>query len=313
MIRPHNLADVVRRILLLVVIVVVGIVLWRNWDEVAPQISAVSPTAWVAAGAAALISPFLTLMGWRRVLADLGSPLSPANAASVFMVGQLGKYVPGSLWSVLVAAEVARRLGVPRQRTAVVGLITLAMALLTGIGLGVPALPAMADLGERTMLILLGVSAVVMMVVLYPAVLNRLIDTGLRMIRRGPLTHPLSGPAIFQMALWFLLSWVATGVAMWVLARELVEPGGDTAYLALVCITGFPLATSLGMLSVFIPAGAGVREGLLVVLLVGLLTAPAAAAVAILVRFLTVVTDVVWALAGWAWGRVHRLTGPVEG
>ncbi|MBC7310618.1 MAG: UPF0104 family protein, partial [Tetrasphaera sp.] len=65
--------------------------------------------------------------------------------------------------------------------------------------------------------------------------------------------------------------------------------------------------------SVFIPAGAGVREGLLVVLLVGLLTAPAAAAVAILVRFLTVVTDVVWALAGWAWGRVHRLTGPVEG
>jgi len=311
-IRTRNLADIVRRILLLLVVITVGIVLWRNWDEVAPQISAVSPGAWLAAAVLALLSPFLTMLGWRRVLADLGSQLSPANAASVFMVGQLGKYVPGSLWSVLVQTEMARRLNVPRRRTAVVGLIAIAMALLTGVGLGLPAIPALADLGERTTLVLLGLSAVGLVVVLYPPVLNRLIGAGLRLIRRGSLEHDLSGAAIVQMAVWFLLSWVATGAAMWVLARELVEPGADTPYLWLVCITGFALASSLGMLSIVIPAGAGVREALLVILLVGMLSAPAAAAVAILVRFLTVITDIVWALSGWLWGRAHRLTGPVE-
>lgn len=312
MIRTRNLADVIRRVLLLLVVITVGVVLWRNWDEVAPQISAVSPGAWAAAAVMALISPFLTMLGWRRLLADLGSTLSPANAASVFMVGQLGKYVPGSLWSVLVQTEMARRLEVPRRRTAVVGLITIAMALLTGVGLGLPAIPALADLGERSTLILLGLSAVALLVVLSPPVLNRLIGAALRLIRRGPLEHDLSGAAIVQMALWFLLSWIATGVAMWILARELVEPGADTPYLALVCITGFALASSLGMLSIVIPAGAGVREALLVILLVGMLSAPAAAAVAILVRFLTVITDIVWALSGWLWGRAHRLTGSVE-
>jgi len=298
---------------LLLITITVALVLWRNWGTVAPQISAVSWPAWLGAATAALASPLMAMLGWRRVLADLGSPLTRANAASVFMVGQLGKYVPGSIWAVLVQTEIARRLGVPRQRTAVVGLITIAMALLTGVGLGVPAVPALADLGERTTLSLLGVSAVGLLVVLYPPVLNRLIDTGLRIIRRGPLAHPLSGAAIIQMAFWLVLSWVMTGIAMWLLARELVEPGGDTAYLGLVCVTGFALASSLGMLSIIIPAGAGVREAFLVVLLVGMLTAPAAAAVAILVRFLTVVVDVVWALSGWLWGRAHRLTGPVEG
>lgn len=312
MIRTRSLADIIRRILLLLVIIAVGIVLWRNWDEVAPQISAVSPGAWAAAAVLALISPFLSMLGWRRVLADLGSPLSRANAASVFMVGQLGKYVPGSLWSVLVQTEMARRLGVPRRRTAVVGLISLAMALLTSVGLGLPAIPALVNLGERTTVVLLALSAVVLVVVLYPPVLNRLVGTGLRLIRRGPLEHDLSGAAIMQMSAWFLLSWTVTGTAMWVFGRELVEPGADTAYFALVCVTGFALASAIGMLSIVIPAGAGVREALLVILLVGMLTAPAAAAVAILMRFLTVLADIVWALSGWLWGRAHRLTGPVE-
>ena len=79
-----------------------------------------------------------------------------------------------------------------------------------------------------------------------------------------------------------------------------------------MCVTGFALASAIGMLSIVIPAGAGVREALLVILLVGMLTAPAAAAVAILMRFLTVLADIVWALSGWLWGRAHRLTGPVE-
>lgn len=312
MVRPRNLPDLIRRVLLVLVILTVGFVLWRNWDEVAPQISAVSPGAWAAAAVMALVSPFLTMLGWRRVLADLGSPLSRANAASVFMVGQLGKYVPGSLWSVVVQTEMARRLGVPRRRTAVVGLVSIAMALLTGVGLGLPAIPALADLGERTTLVLLALSAVALVVVLYPPVLNQLVGACLRLIRRGQLEHPLSGAAIVQMAGWYLLSWTATGIAMWLLGRELVEAGADTPYFALVCVTGFALASSLGMLSIIIPAGAGVREALLVILLVGMLTAPAAAAVAILVRFLTVLADIVWALSGWLWGRAHRLTGPVE-
>lgn len=303
-----RLIDAIRRVLLVVVITAVSLVLWRNWDEVAPHLGAISPQAWALAAGAAILSPALTMLGWRRVLADLGSPLSLGNAAGVFLVGQLGKYVPGSVWSVVVQTEMAARSGVPRRRTGVVGLITLAMALLTGVLLGLPAVPALVNLGEGTSLALVGLACLAMVIALYPPLLNKAIDRALRVIRREPLEHELSGRAIVAMALWFVLSWLCTGVAVWAFARDLAGSGADPAYLALVCISGFALASAVGMLSIILPAGVGIREAVLVVLLAGLLTAPAATAVVILARFLTVIADVVWALAGWLWARSHQLT-----
>lgn len=302
-----RLIDGIRRVLLVVVGLAVVLVLWRNWDEVAPHLGAISAQAWAAAAAAALLSPFLTMLGWRRVLADLGSPLSLGNAAGVFLVGQLGKYVPGSVWSVVVQTEMAARSGVPRRRTGVVGLITMSMALLTGVLLGLPAVPALVDLGEGTSLALVGLACVGMVVALYPPFLNRAIDRALRLIRREPLEHALSGRAITTMAVWFVLSWMCTGAAVWAFAHDLTE-GTGSAYLALVCISGFALASAVGMLSIVLPAGVGIREAVLVLLLAGLLTAPAATAVVILARFLTVIADVVWALVGWLWARSHALT-----
>ena len=61
----------------------------------------------VLALAFGIASPALSMLGWRALLADLGSPLHVAPASGVFLVGQLGKYLPGSVWSVLAQAEIA--------------------------------------------------------------------------------------------------------------------------------------------------------------------------------------------------------------
>lgn len=305
-----RVVDAIRRVLLVVVMTAVTLVLWRNWDEVAPHLGAVSPQAWAAAVGAALLSPFLTMLGWRRVLADLGSSLSLGNAAGVFLVGQLGKYVPGSVWSVVVQTEMAARCGVPRRRTGVVGLIAILMALLTGVVLGLPAVPALVNLGQGASLALVGLACLAMAVALFPPVLNRGIDKALRLVRREPLEHDLSGRAVVAMGSWFVLSWLCTGVAVWSFARDLAGPDTDAGYLALVCVSGFALASVVGMLSIVLPAGAGIREAVLVILLAGLLTAPAAAAVVILARFVTIVADVFWAAVGYLWARSRLPAGP---
>ena len=61
------------------------------------------------------------------------------------------------------------------------------------------------------------------------------------------------------------------------------------------------------MFSIIVPAGVGVRDGVLVLLLATQMPFSAAAAVVVVARFLTVVGDVVWAAAGWLWGRTHHL------
>ena len=53
-------------------------------------------------------------MGWRVLLEDLGTHLALPPASSVFLVGQLGKYLPGSVWTVVAQAEMGAQLAVPR-------------------------------------------------------------------------------------------------------------------------------------------------------------------------------------------------------
>ena len=57
-------------------------------------------------------------------------------------------------------------------------------------------------------------------------------------------------------------------------------------------MTGYALSVSLGMLTIVLPAGLGAREGLLTIILSVAMPAPAAAAVAIVSRFIVTIIDV---------------------
>ena len=82
------------------------------------------------------------------------------------------------------------------------------------------------------------------------------------------------------------------------------EPHPD---LALAALTGYALSVSLGMLIIILPAGLGAREGLLTLILSAAIPTPAAAAVAILSRFIVTAVDVLAALVGWLYARSHHL------
>ena len=72
-------------------------------------------------------------------------------------------------------------------------------------------------------------------------------------------------------------------------------------------MTGYALSVSLGMLTIVLPAGLGAREGLLTLILSTAMPTPAAAAVAIMSRFIVTIVDVVAALGGWLYARSHHL------
>ena len=115
------------------------------------------------------------MLGWRVILRDLGSDLHLAPASGVYFVGQLGKYLPGSLWSVLVQADIASHLKVPRRRTAVTGLLALGLSLLTGLLVGLPAASFLLrrDADAFSWWVLLAIPLVVVLCV--PRLLNAII------------------------------------------------------------------------------------------------------------------------------------------
>lgn len=295
---------VVRVSVAVLTLVAVGYAVVTNWSAVSVHVEQISVGTFLLATLAALAGTWLTMLGWRVLLADLGSPLHLAPASGVYFVGQLGKYLPGTLWSVLVQADLASSLQVPRRRTAVAGLLALGFSLLTGVAVGLPAASYLirreADGFDWWTLLALPVVAVL----LVPRLLNRLIAVLFRLLRREPLEHDLSGRAVLRVVGLFVLVWLTFGVHTLLLARAVA---GDEPHphLAVAALTGYALSVALGMATVILPAGLGAREGLLTLVLATAIPTAAAGAVAIVSRFIVTILDVTCALFGWLYARRH--------
>jgi uncharacterized membrane protein YbhN (UPF0104 family) len=300
--------ELFRLVLAVLVVTGVGYALAANWSAVTGELRRAHPGALALSFGLALLAPILTLMGWRRLLADLGTPLHLAPASGIFFIGQLGKYLPGSVWSVLAQAEMGARLRIPRRRSGVVGLISIGMAAATGLLVGLPSLPILVSREATSGLWVSVLLMVPILVVLFsPRLLNWFIAVGLRLLRRDPLEHRLSGRAIVETVGWFILAWCSTGAHLMVLTRSIGAGSLSARDLVLGAGCGYCLAAVLGMASFLLPAGVGVREGLLVLILSPFLDAAGAAAVVVLSRFLLTVGDLFWALVGFSWARSHHL------
>jgi uncharacterized membrane protein YbhN (UPF0104 family) len=253
------------------------------WTEV-QRLSAPVVLLALVANLAALIC---SMMVWRSLLADLGSKLSLPEAWRIMFIGQLAKYVPGSIWPVVAQTELGADRGIPRGRSAVSVLLGYAVMTCTGGVVAAVTLPfTAAGSFDRYFWVLFAVPVV--LVVLSPPVLNRLFGLLLRLLRRSPLQRGLSVQGLSRTMVWALASWFCNGLMTYVLMRELA---GDSRGTLLVSVGGYALAWVAGFVAVFAPAGAGVREAVMVAVLSTRTTGAIALTVALVTRALGVVSD----------------------
>jgi glycosyltransferase 2 family protein len=297
----------VSTVLVLVVVAAFGWALHGQWDDIVEQLKRQHPAVVVAALLVALAGVFMSFLLWRGTLVVLGSSLPRRPAARLFFLTQLGKYLPGAVWPVLAQMRMGRDLGVPRQRMGLAFLLTLGLSTLVGILVGVAALPALLQAEGRV--VLLGLLAVpVLLALLVPRVLNGLLERALRLLRRPGLEMPSSGRDMTRGVGWAIAFWIVYGGHVWVLAVGL---GADPWRTLPVAIGGFAIAFSLGPLLVVLPAGAGVREAVMVLLLHSVLSTSEATAVALTSRGILMATDGLLALAAGVTRRGLGATEPV--
>jgi glycosyltransferase 2 family protein len=273
-----------------------------QWGAVRPLLGQLSPGVLAGALAAVLGGILATFLCWRAVLADLGGRLLVVAGARVFFLGQLGKYLPGSLWPVLAQMELGRDHQVPERTSGSAVGVFLLVLVGTGLVVAAAATPLLGPDAVHAYWWLLAVLPLSLLV-LAPPVLNRLLGLVMRMARRPPLPAPLSARGILAAAGWALVSWLAYGLHVWVLAGQF----GAGGLPLLARATGaFAAAWCAGFLLVIVPAGAGVREAALVLLLGGVLIRPEATVVAVVSRLLFVVGDLGWGAAALLAGRRAR-------
>ncbi len=284
---------------------VIVVVLAGQWQEVRPLLGRLSAPSVLAAMAAVLVGIAATFLSWRAGLTDLGVRLHLTGGMRVFFLGQLGKYLPGSIWPAVTQMRLGRDYQVPQRASGAAVVVFMLMVIGTGLLVGVPVIPLLGAgaTDEYHWLVLVLPLA---MVLAAPPVLNRLIALALRVARRPPLPAPLSFGGILRVAGWSIGAWLLYGLQVFVLARQLGANGGWL--LLLQCTGAFAVAFASGPLLLVVPAGAGVREAALLLLLGPTITAPRAAVIAVVSRLLFIVGDLAWGGAAVlaARRRTHR-------
>jgi glycosyltransferase 2 family protein len=289
--RTSRSRELLSSLMLVLVLAAVVVVVSRNWQAFIDSINKVGVGGFALSLAAALVGVVATYLQWRSVLIGLDVRFGLLDGAQVFFVSQLGKYLPGSVWPVVMQMEAGRRRGANRKTMLAANLITVVLSICVGVVLAGLLLPFSSPAALHRFWWAL--AALPLLVILaHPRSLPFLLDRLLKLLGRAPLDVRMSGLATSTAIGWAALSWVALGAHLAVLAAAIGKP--SLGLLAL-CIGGMALAVSAGLLFLPAPAGAGMREIVLGFVLVTALTSGQVVAVVIASRVIMLLADLLLA------------------
>jgi len=278
---------------LFVVAVLIARAVQRNWAEFrALDVNLQPQPAWLALSALAVfLSYALFIGGWRRLLAGWGHRLGIAPAARIWTLSNLGRYLPGKIWSIAGLVVLAQRAGVQGAVAAASAVAFQALVLGTGVAVVAAAMP------RATSPLRLAVGLVVALASLGAlawAPASRRLSKVMNTAR--PLT-PLPLSAVGLGGAYILAGWLAYGLSFWLFARGLVS----APELSVVTAAGiFTFSYVLGTLALFAPGGIGVREVVLISLLAPVVGSGGAIAVSVGSRILLTLTEASAALISLA-------------
>lgn len=272
------------------VAVFLGVALVRNWAAVRSDLQALSWVDLMASGVAGALAVTCSGLGWRVVLSGLGERVPVHPALTIFLAGQLGKYVPGSVWTAAIQADLGRRRSIAGSTMLVSYVVALMIAVATGGLVGLLVLLGAGAPRAMALWILL-LAAIVGAALVRPGWMNRGLRWAFTRAGRTPPPVELPGRALAASVAWLIACWGFFGLHAWLLARPLGAGAADLA----PTVGAFALAFVAGLLVVPLPAGAGVREGVLVATLASSVGAPAALTVSLVSRLVLLGVDVVMA------------------
>lgn len=236
-----------------------------------------------------LVTYLLLIDTWRRVVLDAGETLSARDAARIWFVSNLGKYVPGKIWSIAAMTVMARQSGVSPLMAAGSSVLVTLVSTLAGIGV---VLVAGAQAVDRPVLAaLLGISIAAALIAI-PTTLP-LGGKLLRKVTGREITLPsISASTIWMTTIRSVAAWIAYGLAFQIFVHAILgsSGGATSSYIAV-----YAASYIIGFLALFAPGGAVVRESAMIagMLRLGLSGQADALAVAVASRLWLTATELV--------------------
>lgn len=303
---------IARVVLVVLVVLAAGWQVYANWGEVARTVTDLQWHRVALAFVALLIGITLSTISWMIIVDDLGRPIGLGRGSQIFLVGQLGKYLPGSVWAYILQLELGRRAGLARARVFTATVFNLAIIVVAALLAGAMAVGPLVNRSPRLdWLPWLYLALPFALAMLHPKVLTALANFGFRVLRRPRPDHPIGLRTVALSLLSALGCYLAYGVHLWLLADTWQ---GLTFEPLFLCIGTMAIAMIAGLVAFMLPSGVGAREFVIIAALTPLVGIGPATAYAAVSRLQFVLADLLTAggaagLAVWSERRRGHYSG----
>jgi hypothetical protein len=269
----------------------IGRILYRQWRQVRDfdwhfdafylLLSFVATSTWF------FVRPYL----WRFLVAHFDRTIPYRESIRIWVLAELSRYVPGTVWQYFSRIYLAGQWGVPAAAALTSALMELLLMALAAIPLVLWRLEEILPIvGPAQRVLLLGFP-IAAALVLQPAVLNRLARLLLPRLKLDYVPIHLRFREILSLWALCLALWISFGTGFLFFVRSLA-PFELSRGVSLV--SNYAASWLIGM-TLLAPGGIGVREGVLGVLLAKLFPEGTAVLIAVLSRLWLILLELFWA------------------
>jgi uncharacterized membrane protein YbhN (UPF0104 family) len=282
-----------KRIATTAIIVVVFFFLVRslilNWSKIPFERIQFNVLLLVLSFCALILYFMLYSKSWQAIMQALGAPIAFSQSIWMIATTQIGKYLPGKVWYIVGRVYVGRKADLEGKKLTLSMVLELGLVYITG-GIIFAFATLIAGDYETTWLIISVILTIAAIIVLHPRILGRVSNFFLRIMKKPEIQITLTYRQISQISLYFFGIWIAQIVGFYLLISAVYPVPFFSVFKV---ASAYALAWISGSVAVFAPAGLGVREGMMTLLLSSILPTPLAIAISFVARIWVTIFELV--------------------
>jgi uncharacterized membrane protein YbhN (UPF0104 family) len=255
---------VVAWIVAVAIFVWIGRALYLNWHKISFEELQFNYIFLILSASFHLCGFALMSVAWKYTMQFLNQDISFIHSLEILSLTRLGRYLPGKVWFAVGRAYFAKAKGIS-QRAVYVSIVLEVIlqfwaAVLLFFATGAPAFGESININPYVLAAVLIVS----LVLIHPVVFKEIVNFVLRRLKRQTMDFDLTILNILTLLVLFFLIFTCHGSGFLFLIRSFY-PLTLTEFPVMVSV--FAVAWVVGFVSFLTPAGLGVREGTLSLLL----------------------------------------------
>jgi uncharacterized membrane protein YbhN (UPF0104 family) len=257
-----------------------GLILYRliaaNLTELSQVRLQVSPGGLLGAFLIYGITAFVSALVWGQMMNSFGKPLPMRTHITIYLAPIFAGRLPGGIWHIVGRVAWYEKYGVSKRITAFTSALQIITVVWSGCIVALGTIPLSASMSRENTLII-GVTTLVLFGLINPKTIGFI----LRRIVRVEIIKTLRYTQILLWTVVYIFIWMLGGTILYLIILSLY-PAGSTAWFA--SLGAWSLGGISGTLITVLPAGLGLTEVTIGLILANSIPASIAVVAAIIMR-----------------------------